>query len=79
MRSIGFFLVVCGSLLLVLYLVVDREDGYRCRVFVQYGRCSTFVTVGTHFVQALYDTREEAAHDTFTLVAGEIVEWTITD
>ena len=62
-----------------LSLVVDKESSYRCRVFVRNGSCTTFVTPGERFVQAVYDDGEVAADDTLTVKAGEEVPWTIVD
>ena len=60
-----------------LSLVVDKEHGHRCRVFVQYGTCSTYVTAGSHGVQAKYDDDTVAADDTFTVAVDETFEWTV--
>ena len=62
-----------------LYFFVDKEQGHRCSVFVQYGSCRTFVTAGKRTLEAKYDDGTVAVTDTMTFKCGDKRTWTIVD
>jgi hypothetical protein len=56
---------------------VDDTSGYICRVFVQYGSCSTYVTPGSHTLFAKTDDGKVALTEALYAEAGETYTWTI--
>jgi hypothetical protein len=56
---------------------VDDEDGYRCRIVVQYGYDNFYVSPGSHVLVAKTDDGTEAANRTIDCEEGHTYEWTI--
>lgn len=70
-------LIFYNNTSVALSLVVDNEHGHRCRVFVQYGSCSTYVTAGSHAVAAKLDNGEVGVASSFSVKVGETFTWTV--